>query len=115
MPPTPAPTSLAREAVFDSVYGVPRCADEGMSCDSKDLLVGRGTINGGIEANGSNTNKMGQACTDGNSGGYQSDESIDQITVTAGDLDVNGNPLPSGDFIMEGGRAFVSVKLYCWR
>jgi len=68
----------------------------------------------GPETNASNTNKFGQACNDGNSGSYHSDESIDQITVTAGDLDAVGNPLPSGDFIVEGGRAYVTVKLWCW-
>lgn len=120
VPVTPAPTSgdtaEAQVAVFDSVHGVPRCANEGKSCDSGDLLDGRGTKgpDGGTEPNLSNTNKSGNTCIDGNSGAYHVDESIDQITVTAGDLDENGNPLPSGDFITEGGRAYVTVKLWCW-
>jgi len=86
----------------------------GTSCDSKALLNGRGTITNGNESSASNTNKFGTACNDGNSGTYHSDESIDQITVTAGDLDPSGNPLPSGGLIEEGGRAFVTVKLWCW-
>ena len=86
----------------------------GSSCDSLGLLNGRGTITNGTEPNLSNTNKNGLVCNDGNSGAYHSDESIDQITVTAGDLDAEGNPLPSGDFIVEGGRAFVTVKVWCW-
>jgi len=61
----------------------------------------------------SNTNKKGNPCVDGNAGSYHSDESIDQITVTAGDI-VNGIPTPSNTFIVEGGRAYVSVKVWCW-
>eukprot|EP00985_Skeletonema_marinoi_P016456 scaffold8866_cov150-Skeletonema_marinoi.AAC.1 len=67
----------------------------------------------GNEPNLSNTNRNGAACTDGNSGSYQIDESIEQITVTAGDI-ISGTPVPSGDFIVEGGRAYVTVKLWCW-
>eukprot|EP00985_Skeletonema_marinoi_P022865 scaffold14807_cov88-Skeletonema_marinoi.AAC.1 len=67
----------------------------------------------GNEPNLSNTNSNGNTCTDGNSGSYHSDESIDQITVTAGDIE-SGVPVPSGDFITEGGRAYVTVKLWCW-
>ena len=117
MPVTPAPTSgdtaEARVAVFDSDYGVPKCTEEGTSCDSGSLLNGRGTITNGSETNLSNTNKYGNTCIDGNSGAYHVDESIDQITVTAGDVDDQG-PIPSGDFITEGGRAYVSVKVWCW-
>ena len=118
MPVTPAPTkgetAEAQVAVFDSVYGVPRCFAEGTSCDSAGLLVGRGTMTNGTETNFSNTNKYGNTCIDGNSGEYQVDESIDQITVTAGDVDDQGTPIPSGDFITEGGRAYISVKVWCW-
>jgi hypothetical protein len=109
-PVTPAPTSGdgagAQEAVFDSGYGVPKCANTGSSCDSLALLNGRGTMTSGNEPNLSNTNRNGAACTDGNSGSYQIDESIEQITVTAGDI-ISGTPVPSGDFIVEGGRAYV--------
>jgi len=85
----------------------------GSSCDSLGLLNGRGTISNGNEPNRSNTNNNGNTCNDGNSGSYHSDESIDQITVTAGDIE-SGVPVPSGDFITEGGRAYVTVKLWCW-
>ena len=56
---------------------------------------------------------FGSTCTDGNSGSFHVDESIDKITVTAGDV-INGSPVPSGDFIVEGGRAYVSVDVWCW-
>jgi len=116
-PVTPAPTTgggaVAQGAIFDSSYGVPKCANMGSSCDSLGLLNGRGTISNGNEPNHSNTNNIGNTCNDGNSGSYHSDESIDQITVTAGDIE-SGVPVPSGDFITEGGRAYVTVKLWCW-
>ena len=116
-PVTPPPTSGDAEtqfASFDASYGVPRCTSIGSSCDSVDLLNGKGTMNNGNEPNRSNTNKNGQVCNDGNSGSYHYDESIDKITVTAGDLDSAGNPVPSGGYIVEGGRAFVTVNLWCW-
>ena len=102
-----------QDASFDSAYGVPRCANVGSECDSLQLLRGRGTINNGVEQNRSNTNLFGPSCNDGNSGSFHSDESIDKIIVTAGDV-VNGSPVPSGDFIVEGGRAYVSVDVWCW-
>ena len=85
----------------------------GSECDSLNLLNGRGTTANGMEPNLSNTNKKGNACVDGNNGSYHGDESIDQITITAGDI-VSGTPVPSGDFIVAGGRAYVSVKVWCW-
>lgn len=60
--------------------------------------------------NASNTNKKGNQCIDGNSGNYHSDESIDQITVIAGEVDGTG----SDEFITVGGRATVAVKVWCW-
>jgi len=114
LPPTSGDNAVAQEAVYDTTWSVPRCANTGSSCDSLSLLNGKGNMVNGQEPNASNTNKSGPVCNDGNSGSYHSDESIDQITVTAGDLDASGNPSPSGDFIVEGGRAYVTVKLWCW-
>jgi len=112
-PVTPTPTSgdadaVAQEAAFDSGYGAPRCANVGSSCDSLALLNGRGIITNGNEPNHSNTNKNGAVCNDGNSGTYQYDESIEQITVTAGDI-ISGTPVPSGDFIVEGNSVNIEV------
>jgi hypothetical protein len=104
-----------QNAVFDTEYRVPRCTSPGSVCDSQGLLNGKGTIANGVEANHSNTNAKGSTCSDGNAGSYHVDESIDQITVTAGDIDeATGTPIPSGNFIVEGGRAYVSVKVWCW-
>ena len=114
--PTSAPIGEIAEiqsASFDTEYGVPRCNLPGAVCDSLGLLNGRGTFTNGVEPNLSNTNRKGNSCVDGNSGEYHNDESIDQIIITAGDI-VSGTPLPSGDFIVEGGRAYVSVKVWCW-
>ena len=117
--PTPSPTSgdgdtaSPQDAVFDSSYGAPRCANVGSECDSLNLLDGRGTMTNGVEPNNPNTNKFGAVCVDGNSGTYHSDESIDQIKVTSGDI-VDGAPIPSDDFIIEGGRAYVTVDVWCW-
>ncbi len=111
-PVTPPPTSgdaEPQDAEYNSVYGAPMCSNVGSECDSLGLLNGKATMSNGQEPNASNTNKFGATCNDGNSGSYHSDESIDQITVTAGDLDASGNPVPSGDFIVEGGRAYVTV------
>jgi hypothetical protein len=115
--PTPSIGDIAelQDAAFDTEYGVPRCTAPGSACDSKGLLNGRGTIANGVEANRSNTNFKGNECIDGNTGSYHADESIDQIIVTAGDIDkATGTPIPSNDFIVEGGRAYVSVKVWCW-
>ncbi|KAL7449993.1 hypothetical protein ACHAWC_001987, partial [Mediolabrus comicus] len=112
--PTPVPTNSdtaqPQYAVLDAVYGVPRCMSEGSSCSSLQLLNGRGSITNGDESSAPNTNKKGSACNDGNSGTYHSDESIDQITVTAGDMDGTG----SAGFITSGGKATVAVKVWCW-
>ncbi len=112
------PVAVAQEAVYDTNFEVPRCTNTGSSCDSLSLLDGKGRMVNGHEPHASITNKFGQGCNDGNDGSYHSDESIDRITVTAGDLDLDtsasGNPVPSGDFIAEGGRAYVTVKLWCW-
>lgn len=64
----------------------------------------------GVEPNQPNTNKKGIECVDGNGGNYHVDESIDAIIVTAGEIDGSG----AGEYIVEGGRATVSAKVYCW-
>ena len=73
----PAGSNGPQTATYDSGLGVPSCAVAGSSCDSSGLLDGRGTV--GPEPNASNTL---DSCTDGNSGSYHNDESIDRIVVT---------------------------------
>ncbi|HEX5746263.1 MAG TPA: hypothetical protein VFZ09_08460 [Archangium sp.] len=58
-----------------------------MSCDSGTLLNGRAQL--GPESNAPNTV---DTCTDGTSGGYHSDESLDRLKVST----VDGSPLAAG-------------------
>jgi len=80
--PTRSPTILATVATYDSDLGVPRCSTIEQSCSSGDLLVSRqfSDVETQKELNGSNTL---DSCTDGASGTYKNDESIEQILVRA--------------------------------
>jgi PKD repeat protein len=77
-------------AVYNSTLKAPECATVGASCDSGTLLVGRGTMSGGAEPNQPNT--INNACADGNSGTFHSDESNDRIVISSTD----GGPLTAG-------------------
>ncbi|MGD2115505.1 MAG: endopeptidase [Acidobacteriota bacterium] len=70
----------AQNAVFDSGLQAPACNTVGTSCDSTTLLEGRDNISGGAEANQPNT--INDSCSDGTSGSYLSDESIEQLVVS---------------------------------
>ncbi len=86
-------------ALFDAGLGVPACAIAGSSCDSVALLDGRNSL--GPEPNQPNTL---DACTDGGSGSYHSDESNDRIVVST---------LDSSDFI-EGAIVQIDATVYAW-
>ncbi len=74
--------SGAQTAVYNSTLKAPECSTVGTSCDSgPSLLLGRGTMSGGIETNHPNT--INNSCADGNSGTFHSDESNDRIVVTS--------------------------------
>jgi hypothetical protein len=60
-----------------------------------------------VEANRPNT--LG-TCTDGNSGSYHYDESIDKLVVRSGEEDGTG----SGVDMAEGGRATIVATVYPW-
>ena len=106
--PTPSPVAPPsgpngpQIALYDAGFGVPKCS-HGSSCDSDDLLIGRGTMTNGEESNRPNTLN---ACTDGNSGTYLTDESINRIVVTRAD---GGD----GDFA-EGDEVTISASVWCW-
>jgi len=107
--PTPMPTnsfgpgpSGPQTASYDAALGVPKCS-YGLSCDSVGLLNGRGTITNGNEPNRPNTLN---ACTDGSSGSYHGDESIDRIVVTR----ASGG---DGD-LTEGDLVTISATVWCW-
>ncbi len=89
-------------AVYSSTLKAPWCGSVGTSCDSgPTLLLGRGTITGGVEPNHPNT--IGTACTDGASGTFHSDESNDRIVVSSTD----GGPLTAGHVVQITDTAWV--------
>ncbi|HLL05789.1 MAG TPA: S8 family serine peptidase [Myxococcaceae bacterium] len=68
-------------AVYDATLKAPRCAAVGALCNTGNLVKGRGTM--GPEANAPNT--INTSCADGNSGTYQSDESLEALKVFTSD------------------------------
>ena len=105
--PTNSPVSLPPPgtddefAVYDPANGAPNCEVVGKSCSSGNLLVGRFGLSGGSEPNSSNTlDTIG----DGSSGTYQSDESLDMITVSS----LNGGPLMAGELFN------IKVDVWAW-
>jgi len=93
--PQPGPQLTA---TFNPTFGAPMCSQVGLSCSSGVLLDGTG---GNREPNPSNTL---DGCTDGRSGSYHGDESIDKITVTAKD----------GVQLQEGKVVEVEAKVWAW-
>jgi hypothetical protein len=98
----------AQTAEFDNVYKAPRCALYGSECSSGDLLVGRGAITGGNEANAPNT--VGNSCSDGGAGTYGEDESIDRIVVRSGFENGDG----AGAVMAPGERATITATVHAW-
>ncbi len=100
---TVSSTGGALTAVYDSTLKAPKCATVGTSCDSgPTLLLGRGTMSGGIEVNHPNT--INNSCEDGNSGTFHSDESNDRLVIAS----TNGSPLTHGN------TATVTATVWAW-
>ncbi|QDE69915.1 Ig-like domain-containing protein [Myxococcus xanthus] len=79
----------AIQASYSSTWRAPSCAGVGgASCDSGTLLTGRGSV--GPELNAPNT--VGGSCSDGNSGSFHRDESIDRLVLAT----VDGGALRAG-------------------
>jgi bacterial leucyl aminopeptidase len=93
-------------ASYESYYKVPRCAYTGSSCDSGTLLLGRGTL--GPETNRPNT--LYGSCTDGTSGTFHQDESIDQLRISS----VEGGPITMGKTIRIEATVWASSSQYYW-
>jgi hypothetical protein len=74
---------------YNSTLKAPECAATAASCSSGLLVNGKGTMDGGVEANQPNT--IANACSDG-FGVYHSDESLDKLKVSS----VNGGALAEG-------------------
>jgi len=96
--PPPTPAGIHVVATYDSSLGAPKCTAVGTSCASGKLLDGKANNK---EPNPPNTL---DSCTDGTSGRYHSDESIDKIIVSA----VEGGQLQAG------GVAEIEAKVWAW-
>jgi len=84
---------IAGAATYDATFKVPRCSIVGSSCDSFDLLTGKGTMTNGVELNQPNT--INNSCTDGSFGVFHANESIDRIRVST----LDGTPIAPGKFL----------------
>jgi subtilase family serine protease len=100
---TVSSTSSAQLAAYNATLKAPACATVGLSCDSgPSLLLGRGTMSGGVETHHPNT--IHNSCTDGNSGTFHSDESNDRIVVAS----------TSGGALTHGQTAKISATVWAW-
>jgi hypothetical protein len=85
-------------ASYDEELAVPKCSSEGSSCDTGDLLHGRGNID--PEPNYPNT-LYGTNCTDGT---RPSDESVDRIIVSS----------ESGGYMTASEHVRITATVWCW-
>jgi predicted lipoprotein with Yx(FWY)xxD motif len=88
-----APGTGGNFAVYDPVLKAPKCGQPGNACDSGGLLTGRGNMSGGVEPNQPNT--INNSCSDGSTGTFHVDESIDRIKVSTTD----GSTLAPGKLV----------------
>ena len=102
--PSPSPPTESNSgpqmATYNTWLKAPRCSF-GSRCDSGALLNSRGTISGLHEPNIFNTLNT---CSDGSSGTYHADESIDKIVVSGDGLN---------DF-KEGDTVTVTADVWCY-
>lgn len=88
-------------ASYSDALQAPLCTGAAPSCDSQTLLNGRGGMSGGAESSAPNT--LASSCTDGNSGTFESDESVDSIIVSS-----------SGGNISAGTSISININAYFW-
>lgn len=88
------------DAAYDATYRAPKCGASTAACSSGSLLNGRGAL--GPEANAPNT--LGGTCTDGTSGVYHSDESLDRLKVSTVD----------GSVIAAGKTVRIDATVWAW-
>ncbi|MCK5107754.1 MAG: hypothetical protein KAQ83_03425 [Nanoarchaeota archaeon] len=91
---------LTEYAEYNSIYGAPLCRTGNSPCDTDDILISRGNL-AVPEPNQPNTIDN---CTDGSSGTYMVDESVESITIT----ELYDNQFNPGDKIR------VDAVVYCW-
>ncbi len=95
-------TGTAQTAVYDSTLKAPKCGTVGTSCDTgPSLILGRDTMSGGAEPNQPNT--ISSSCADGTSGTFHSDESLDQLKVSA-----------SSGVLTHGGTVTITATVYAY-
>jgi PKD repeat protein len=87
-------------ASYDPILKAPRCAGAGSSCDTVDLVDGRGLI--GPEPNAPNT--INSSCPDGDDGVYHKNESLDRIRVSTLD----------GTAMAPGKTVRIDVTFWAW-
>ena len=87
-------------ATYNEKLGIPKCSSEGSSCDTGDLIIGRGKVH--PEPNHPNTLNSNN-CFDGTSGG-PSDESVDRIVISS----------ESGGYLMEERDARITATVNCY-
>jgi ethanolamine utilization microcompartment shell protein EutS len=92
-------TGQALYAAYDATVRAPRCALAASSCDSGDLLVGRGTV--GPEQSAPNTVN---GCADGSAGTFHVSPSLDGIKVAT----YNGTVLAPGKTAQVNVRVWAS-------
>ncbi|RKH37702.1 endopeptidase, partial [Corallococcus llansteffanensis] len=89
-------------ASYNANVRAPACGSV-CGCDTGPTLVnGRGTVSGGAEPNQPNT--LGATCTDGSTGTYHVDESIDRVVLKTVDQGL----------ITPGKQVTVDVTVYCY-
>ncbi|HYI02872.1 endopeptidase [Hyalangium sp.] len=99
---TTANVCAPQVATYNATLKVPSCT-AACGCDTgATALKGRGTMTSGNETNRPNT--LGGTCVDGNSGTYQTDESLEQITLKTTD---EGSLAP-------GKQVKVDVRAHCY-
>ena len=90
-------------ASYSTTFRAPACGSGGKSCDTGATIInGRDTMSGGNEPNQPNT--INNSCSDGTSGTYHSDESIDAMLIATND----------GTAFAGGKAVTVSVTVWCW-
>ncbi len=99
---TTANVCTPQVAAFNATLKVPSCT-AACGCDTGATAIkGRGTMTNGNELNRPNT--LGGSCTDGASGTYGTDESLEQITIKT----VDQGTLAPGKSVQ------LDVKVYCY-
>ncbi len=89
-------------AEYNLALGAVRCANNSSPCiANSSRLRSRDSIAGTVEPNQPNTVDF---CTDGGSGTYLNDESVENITITS----LNGSTFNAGDTVN------VTAWVYCW-